>query len=119
MKVNLEILNQYLTSNEKVISFLYCAIQLRYISRYGILAATNEKLLFCSDHMVGNGFTFEFKYSDISLFKERDGLIQNILPFTCKITMYYQDQEFVVFNNFTDSKKINEFYKIVKSKLQD
>lgn len=46
MKANLETVTGYLQSNEEVISTLYCAINLGYISRSGILAATNKSYCF-------------------------------------------------------------------------
>ncbi|MCW1941607.1 hypothetical protein OMD49_28650 [Bacillus anthracis] len=46
MKANLETVKEYLQSNEEVISTLYCAINLGYVSKSGILAATNKSYCF-------------------------------------------------------------------------
>ncbi len=68
MKANLETIKEHLNSEEDILSTLYCVIHFGYMSRSGILAATNKKLLFCSDAMFGKGLKWEFEYTEIEDF---------------------------------------------------
>lgn len=46
MKANLETIKEHLNSEEDILSTLYCVIHFGYMSRSGILAATNKN--YCS-----------------------------------------------------------------------
>lgn len=56
------------------------------MSRSGILAATNKRLLFCSDAMFGKGLKWEFKYTEIEDFSHTDGVVleMSAIPFIKK-----------------------------------
>lgn len=118
MKANLETVKEYLKSNEEVISTLNCAINLGYISRSGILAATNKNLLFCADYMFGKGLKWEYEYAEIINFNHTNGMVLEMasIPAIKKITMNYGD-DFIVFDNFSIPSKVNPFYELVQSKI--
>ncbi|WP_255452081.1 PH domain-containing protein [Bacillus sp. AY2-1] len=61
MKANLETVKEHLKNNEEILSTIYCTINFGYISRFGILVATNKKLLFCADAMFGKGLKWEYE----------------------------------------------------------
>jgi len=118
VKANLETVKEYLQSNEEVISTLYCAINLGYISRSGILAATNKKLLFCADYMFGKGLKWEYAYTEVNNFSHTNDIVLEMssIPFINKITMDSGDA-FIVFDNFSTPSKVNSFYELVQSKI--
>jgi hypothetical protein len=119
MKANIDTINKYLSNNEEVLSTLFCTIKLGYISRPGILAATNKKLLFCADSMFGKGLKWEFEYSEISSLKgASNGITYGTVPFVPKITMFYQQEDFVIFTYFTQKEKTNELYNTIKNNVQ-
>lgn len=86
MKANLGTIKEHLNSEEDILSTLYCVINFGYISRSGILAATNKRLLFCSDAMFGKGLKWEFKYTEIEDFSHTDGVVleMSVIPFIKK-----------------------------------
>ncbi|PGD10571.1 PH domain-containing protein [Bacillus toyonensis] len=118
MKANLETVKEYLQSNEEVIFTLYCAINLGYVSRSGILAATNKKLLFCADYMFGKGLKWEYEYDEVNHFNHTNAIVLEMssIPVIKKITMNYGD-DFIVFDNFSIPSKVNSFYELVQSKI--
>ncbi|WML48692.1 PH domain-containing protein [Neobacillus sp. PS3-34] len=118
MKANLETAKKYLKEREEVLSSLYCIIEFGYINRSGILVATNEKLLFCADYMFRNGLKWEFKYDKILNFNENNGVVYGAVPFIEKLLMHYEE-DFIVFTNFSNPSKVNEFSKVIKSKVEN
>ncbi|WP_423410414.1 PH domain-containing protein [Heyndrickxia sp. MSNUG] len=118
MKANLETAKTYLTETEEVLSSLYCQIDLGYMCRSGILAATDEKLLFCADAMFGKGMKWEFQYDKILNFNDSDGIVYGTIPFIKKIMMHYED-DYIVFENFSNSHKVNDFSTLIKSKVKN
>ncbi|MFE7378314.1 PH domain-containing protein [Bacillus cereus] len=118
MKANLETVKEYLQSNEEVISTLYCAINLGYVSRSGILAATNKKLLFCADYMFRKGFKWEYEYAEVNHFNHTNVIVVEIssIPAIKKIILNYGD-DFIVFDNFSTPSNVNPFYELVQSKI--
>lgn len=117
MKANLETIKEHLNSEEDILSTLYCVINFGYISRFGILAATNKRLLFCSDAMFGKGLKWEFKYTEIEDFSHTNGVVleMSAIPFIKKITMNHGD-DFIVFDNFSSPQNVQSFFKLVQSK---
>lgn len=117
MKANLSTIKKYLNSEENILSTLYCVINFGYMSRSGILAATNKGLLFCSDAMFGKGLKWEFKYTEIEDFSHTDGVVleMSAIPFIKKITMNHGD-DFIVFDNFSSPQNVQSFFKLVQSK---
>lgn len=117
MKANLETAKELVKDTEEMLSPSYCVIAFGYISRSGILVATNEKLLFCADAMFGKGMKWEFEYEKIINFNDHDGVVYGTVPFTKKLMMHYED-DFIVFENFSHSHKVNDFSKLIKSRLK-
>ncbi|WHY31417.1 PH domain-containing protein [Bacillus wiedmannii] len=117
MKANLSTIKKYLNSEENILSTLYCVINFGYMSRSGILAATNKKLLFCSDAMFGKGLKYEFEYTEIEDFNHTDGVVleMSAIPFIKKITMNHGD-DFIVFDNFSSPQNVQSFFELVQSK---
>jgi hypothetical protein len=119
MKANLETAKKYLKPTEEVLTSLYCVVGIGYyISRSGILVATKDRLLFCADAMFGKGLKWEFQYDKISNFNEKDGIVYGTVPFIKKLVMYYED-DFIIFENFSNSSKVNDFSMLIKSKLKN
>ncbi len=118
VKANLETVKEHLKNNEEILSTIYCTINFGYISRSGILVATNKKLLFCADAMFGKGLKWEYEYTEISNFGDTRGLILEIsaLPVIQKLTMHHKD-DFIVFSNFSSPSKVNKFLELVQLKL--
>ncbi|MCR6787655.1 MULTISPECIES: PH domain-containing protein [Bacillus cereus group] len=117
MKANLGTIKEHLNSKEDILSTIYCVINFGYISRSGILAATNKKSLFCSDAMFGKGLKWEFLYTEIQNFNHTDGVVleMSAIPFIKKITMNYKD-DFIVFDNFSNPQNVQSFFELVQSK---
>ncbi|MGF9767358.1 PH domain-containing protein [Bacillus albus] len=117
MKANLGTIKEYVNNEEDILSTIYCVINFGYISRSGILAATNKKLLFCSDAMFGKGLKWEFLYTDIQNFNHTDGVVleMSAIPFIKKITMNHEE-DFIVFDNFSNTIKVQSFFELVQSK---
>jgi hypothetical protein len=113
MKANIETVKNHLLNNEEIITSINCTINLGYIERPGILVATKTRILFCADHLIGKGFSWEFEYDKITNLKESNGFVQGTLPFIKKITMYHE-QDFVVFTNFNDINLVQGFLEVVK-----
>ena len=85
MKANLSTIKKYLNSEENILSTLYCVINFGYMSRSGILAATNKD--YCSVLMLCLERTkMEFKYTEIEDFSHTDkGCIRDVCnPFIKK-----------------------------------
>ncbi|WP_456363473.1 PH domain-containing protein [Priestia aryabhattai] len=116
MKANLEAATKYLNENEKILSFLYCKIHLVSISRSGILIATTDKLLFCADAIIGKGLKWEFPYKTISNLNENDGAVLGTVPFIKKILLNCKE-DLIIFENFSNPSKVNDFLKLIKSKM--
>ncbi|MBM6647140.1 PH domain-containing protein [Bacillus sp. RIT 809] len=118
MKANLETIKKHLKNNEEILSTIYCTIDLHYISRSGVLAVTNKKLLFCADYMFGKGLKWEYEYSSISNINDTNSLIleYSSVPFIKKLIINYKD-ELIVFTNFSSPSKVNKFVELVKIKI--
>jgi hypothetical protein len=118
MKVNIESLKKSLNDNEKILSTLYCTINLGYIMRSGMLSATNERLVFIADHMFGKGLKWEFEYQQILNLNVTNGVVleQSPVPLIKKLVMNHKD-DFIVFENFSDPSKVNEFLNLVEQKV--
>jgi len=118
MKANLETAKEYLKETEEVLASLYCQIDVGYTIRSGIMVATDDKLLFCADAMFGKGMKWEFHYDEISNFNENNGIVYGTIPLIKKLIMHYED-EFIVFENFSNSHIVNDFSKLIKSRLKN
>ncbi|MGE6619407.1 PH domain-containing protein [Bacillus mycoides] len=118
MKANLETVKQHLKTNEEILSAIYCTVYFGYISRSGILVATNKKLIFCADYMFGKGLKWGYEYNEISHFNDTKGFILEMPapPFIQKSTMFHRD-DFIVFSNFSNPSKVNKFLELIQSKL--
>lgn len=116
MKANLETATNHLKENEKILSFLYCNIHLTNISRSGILIATTDKLLFCADAIIGKGLKWEFPYKTILSLSENNGAVLGTVPFIKKLLVNCKE-DLIIFENFTNPSKVNDFSNLIKSKM--
>ncbi|WP_379132561.1 PH domain-containing protein [Paenibacillus sp. sgz500958] len=110
MRTSQEQINEYLNPNEEIVATAHCSINPGYVSRGGVLVATNERLLFCADHMFGEGLQWMYEYNEIASFRES----KDMLLFPKKIRLRYKD-EFIVFSDFTNMAEVKQLLKIVSS----
>jgi hypothetical protein len=109
LKADITTVKKYLENDEHVLASIRCTLDVfiqRRTLRYGILLATNRKLVFCADGFEGSELVENYDYKDVKKFQYKRGLFHNYLVMKnkhesvkLKHIMSDQVEEFVNFIN--------------------
>lgn len=112
MQANLETIILNLDNDYKVLSNIRCSLEVfitRNTMRPGILAATQNKLIFCADSFASNELTEIYQYKDISDIVLKKGIMNKYISIKHK-------EDIVRFTHLT-SANVEDFITTIKSKI--
>lgn len=113
MQADLETIKQNLDNGDEVLANIRCSFEsliYRNTMRPGILAATQNKLIFCADSLVRNELIEIYQYKDISNISLKKGLINKYISINHK-------GDIVRFSHLT-SDNVEDFVNTIKSKIR-
>lgn len=87
MKANVQTVQEQLNGNDKVLDSIRCSLEVfiyRQVVRPGILATTENKLIFCADSIEGNEVNEIYEYQHIKDISLKKGLMNKYITMNYK-----------------------------------